>query len=110
MVVTLGQQYNVGEKATVTLYTYINRHIGLLDKTETENDMSLDYSSICYIWSRIEWVSMKDNGKLSNNYSYGTYLDLQQIKKTCITRLAKSGSTNVWGGWGWIRTLPCMSL
>ena len=25
MVVTLGQQYNVGEKPTVILYTYINR-------------------------------------------------------------------------------------
>ena len=26
MVVTLGQQYNVGEKPTVILNTYINRH------------------------------------------------------------------------------------
>ena len=26
MVVTLGQQYNVGEKPTVILYTYINYH------------------------------------------------------------------------------------
>ena len=26
MVVTLGQQYNVREKPTVILYTYINRH------------------------------------------------------------------------------------
>ena len=26
MVVTLGQQYNIGEKATVILYIYINRH------------------------------------------------------------------------------------
>ena len=28
MVVTLGQQYNVGEKPTVILYTDINRHAG----------------------------------------------------------------------------------
>ena len=28
MVVTLSQQYNVGEKPTVMLYTYINRHAG----------------------------------------------------------------------------------
>ena len=28
MVVTLGQQYNIGEKPTVILYTYINRHAG----------------------------------------------------------------------------------
>ena len=26
MVITLGQQYNVGDKPTVILYTYINRH------------------------------------------------------------------------------------
>ena len=26
MVVTLGQQYNVGEKPTFTLYIYINHH------------------------------------------------------------------------------------
>ena len=26
MAITLGQQYNVGEKPTVILYTYINRH------------------------------------------------------------------------------------
>ena len=32
MVVTLGQQYNVGEKPTVILYTYINRHAGTPDK------------------------------------------------------------------------------
>ena len=29
MVVTLGQQYNVGEKPTVILYTYINHHAQL---------------------------------------------------------------------------------
>ena len=28
MVVTLGQQYNVGEKPTVILYSYIDRHAG----------------------------------------------------------------------------------
>ena len=28
MVVTLGQQYNVEEKPTVILYTYINHHAG----------------------------------------------------------------------------------
>ena len=28
MQITLGQQYNVGEKPTVILYIYINRHAG----------------------------------------------------------------------------------
>ena len=35
MVVTLlGQQYNTGEKPTVILYTYINRHAGTPDKKQ----------------------------------------------------------------------------
>ena len=35
MVVTLGQQYNIGEEPTVMLYTYIfNRHAGTPDKTK----------------------------------------------------------------------------
>ena len=50
-------------------------------QTKTEDTTSsLDYSSICYITSRIGWVSMKgiykyrctrhDPGKLSNNYYF----------------------------------------
>ena len=35
MVITLGQQYNVGEKSTVILYTYINRHAGTPTKGKT---------------------------------------------------------------------------
>ena len=34
MEVTLGQQYNVGEKPTVILYTYISRHAGPPNKTQ----------------------------------------------------------------------------
>ena len=36
MVVTLGYQYNVGEKPTVMLYTYISRHAGTSDKNKTK--------------------------------------------------------------------------
>ena len=32
MQITLGQQYNVGEKPTVILYIYINRHAGTSEK------------------------------------------------------------------------------
>ena len=32
MEITLGQQYNVGEKSTAILYTYINRHAGTPEK------------------------------------------------------------------------------
>ena len=34
MVVTLGQQFNVGEKPTVILYTYINHHAEPLNITK----------------------------------------------------------------------------
>ena len=30
MQITSGQQYNVGEKPTVILYIYINRHVGMV--------------------------------------------------------------------------------
>ena len=33
MQITSGQQYNVGEKPTVILYIYINRHLGTPEKT-----------------------------------------------------------------------------
>ena len=40
MVITLGQQYNVGEKPTVILYTYINRHAGTPTKGRQNNTSS----------------------------------------------------------------------
>ena len=36
MVVTLGQQYNTGEKPTVMLYTYTIRHAGTPDKKQNK--------------------------------------------------------------------------
>ena len=36
MVITLGQQYDTGEKPTVMLYTYINRQAGTPDKNKTK--------------------------------------------------------------------------
>ena len=38
MEITLGQQYNVGEKPTVILYIYINRHAGTPEKTVKTNN------------------------------------------------------------------------
>ena len=46
MVVTLGQQYNVGEKPTVTLYTYINRHAGTPEKQQKQEQCSRSTSII----------------------------------------------------------------
>ena len=49
MVVTLGQQYNVGEKPTVMLYTYINRHAGVKTaKTKTMCTSSNMVVIICF--------------------------------------------------------------
>ena len=46
------QRQNVGEKPTITLYNYIDRHAGTPNKTKTKDTISLNYSSICYIASR----------------------------------------------------------
>ena len=51
------QEYDVGEKPTVRLYTYINRYAGSPNKTKTRDTMTLDTAQVCYIWSRIGWVS-----------------------------------------------------
>ena len=45
MVVTLGQQCNVGEKPTVILYTYINRDAGTLDKKQKQKQKQCSSSS-----------------------------------------------------------------
>ena len=44
MVVTLGQQYNVGENPTVILYTYIDRHA----ERATEHNKAGDTLVIIY--------------------------------------------------------------
>ena len=46
MVVTLGQQYNIGEKPTVTLYTYIYRHAGIQKKTVGDFDVLPFYLAV----------------------------------------------------------------
>ena len=48
MVVTLGQQYNVGEKPTVILYTYINHHA---------QPPIITHHNHCYIVTRIVLMS-----------------------------------------------------
>ena len=46
MVVTLGQQYHVGEKPTVILlYTYINRHAGIPDKKQKQKQKQCSTTS-----------------------------------------------------------------
>ena len=53
VVVTLGQQHNVGEKLTVILYTYINRHAGTPEKHQKQQHSSTSSKMVviryCYI-------------------------------------------------------------
>ena len=55
MVVTLGQQYNVGEEPTAILYTtYINRHAGTPEKQHKQKQWSTPSNMVvviiyCYI-------------------------------------------------------------
>ena len=51
MVVTLGQQYNTGEKPTVMLYTYIDRQAGTPDKKQKKN-VVLHNDCINRFWTR----------------------------------------------------------
>ena len=48
-VITSGRQYNIGEKPSVILYTYINLHAGT-PKPHPFNLRVLDYS-VVIIWS-----------------------------------------------------------
>ena len=56
MVVTFGQQYIIGEKPTVILYTYINRHAGTPEKQRRQNSTSSNIimynnNNIGYKWN-----------------------------------------------------------
>ena len=50
MVVTLGQQYNFGEKPSVILYTYINRHAGTPDTHQTQKQCSTPSNMVVIIY------------------------------------------------------------
>ena len=58
MVVALDQQYNVGEKSTVILLYayYIDRH-AVTSKAETKNTIVLGTAQLCYVGSRVGWMS-----------------------------------------------------
>ena len=54
MVVTLGQQYNVGKKPAVILDTYINRHAGTPERHQKQN---IKQCSVCVFSSHAFWTS-----------------------------------------------------
>ena len=74
LVVTLGQQYNVGEKPTAILYTYINHH--------AQPPIIPQHNHSCYITSRIRWV-FKNKIKIKKEQMYPViYGKKKQTKKT----------------------------
>ena len=64
MEVTLGQQYNVGEKPTVILYTYVNHH------ARTPKNKQTTVVMLWYDW----WLRMVIN--ISVQYSGGLLPDI----------------------------------
>ena len=56
MIVTLGQQHNVGEKPTVILYTYINRHAGTPEKQRKKQKQN----KTCYIVIIYRYIGFED--------------------------------------------------
>ena len=57
-VVTCCQQYNIGEKPTVTLYTDINHHVGI-PKQKTRNTTNLDVQNIWTKSSELQYSNCK---------------------------------------------------
>ena len=53
MEITLGQQYNIGEKPTVILYTYINRHAGTPEKQRKQKHCSTSSNMVVIIYCYI---------------------------------------------------------
>ena len=63
MVVTLGQQYNIGEKPIVIRYTYINRYAWTPEKQRKQNSTSSNMVVMilvyCYIGCEDEVTTLK---------------------------------------------------
>ena len=53
MVLALGQQYNIGEKPTVILHTYINRHAGTPEKQQKQKHCSASSNMVVIIYCYI---------------------------------------------------------
>ena len=77
MVVTLGQQYDVGEKPTVILYTRINHHAGTPNKTSMAINVSVKYNG------RL----LPDIILLTRCYYYHRETRLNTMKRFCLCSL-----------------------
>ena len=74
MVVTLGQQYNVGEKPTVILYIYIinRQHAGTPEKQQKQKQWSTSSNTVVIIYCYI--IGCKDKATIwcLNGFPHGS--------------------------------------
>ena len=80
--ITLGQQHNIGEKPTVILYAYINRHAGTPEKQRIQKHCSTSSNMVVIIYCYIgcedkatKWYSSTQLIEVVNT------LDLGQVLK-----------------------------
>ena len=88
MVVTLGQQYNIEEKPTVILYTYINHHAGTPEKQRNKRNKKTSKMVVmiyCYIGCEDEVTTLKreQTGPISSEKrSKAAVKKYQELTKT----------------------------
>ena len=72
MVVASGQQYNVGEKPVVMLYTYINSHSGTPKQSQEKVHDEPEYTNLYYIGFGIGLHFKEKHTKLDSNITHTT--------------------------------------
>ena len=70
VVVTLGQQYNIGEKPIVIRYTYINRHAGTPEKQRKQKHCSTSSNMVVIIYCYI--IGCEDKVTISTTWYYNS--------------------------------------
>ena len=81
----MGQQYDVGEKPIVILYTCIDRHVRTPNKTKTKDMTSLDYSSIYFDERNLQLV---DRCEGPQNYNRPVEIDIHLFMKAGVWGLS----------------------
>ena len=91
MVVTLGQQYNIGEKPTVILYTYINRHAGTLKKQrktkQNKKPSNMVVIIYCYIDCEVEVTTLLEQTKTKRTHGVDIVVVVVFTLKTVLTSI-----------------------
>ena len=86
MKVPLGQQYNIGKKPSVILYTYINRQAGTPEKQRKQKHCDISSNMVviiyCYIGREDEvttWYYSTQLIEVENTYDLGVVSHIQRI-------------------------------